>query len=379
MNIKKINEKQNEDEINKYEKNEKEVKEKLALISLKSDMCYSFEKKYHELKAIIEYINQYIKKLIFIRDSLMIYHKNIFNNEIQEIQNIINEIENCQIINLRSEEMKVKLNEKIQRHECLCSHINMVKDFLLFNMIYENTQGKDELNRFNEANYKLHDIKMVFKRNESDIERIFKVEEYSNIIKDIKEELSEKDESESALFINKMIEYFNILDKSIIEDLIILINSKKYEIIVKGIKYFFDNYTNEKLKMPENLNLSQMELEVLKRTLNELKQNNIFDYKNNSHYYKVFTSLYEKAEAINFLKKYTNANEKDLSNKLRNNLEIISIKDINDTIECLTHFKKFENKNALEIINNIKLLSEEQIAQFENYSKKFSYIIKLDK
>ena len=171
----------------------------------------------------------------------------------------------------------------------------------------------------------------------------------------------------------------NLNQKSIIEDLIILIKSKKYEIIVKGIKYFFDNYTNEKLKMPENLNLSQMELKELKKVLNELKRSDIFDYENNSHYYKVFTSLYEKAEAINFLKKYTNANEKDLSNKLRNNLEIISIKDINDTIECLTHFKKFENKNALEIINNIKLLSEEQIAQFENYSKKFSYIIKLDK
>ena len=275
--------------------------------------------------------------------------------------------------------MVVKLIKKIERHESLCHHIKLVKDFLLFNMIYENTQGKDELNRFNEANYKLHDIKKVFERNESDIERIFKVEEYSNIIKDIKEELSKKDESESALFINQMMEYFYIKDKSIIEDLIILIKSKKYEIIVKGIKYFFDNYTNEKLKMPENLNLSQMELKELKKVLNELKRSDIFDYENNSHYYKVFTSLYEKAEAINFLKKYTNANEKDLSNKLRNNLEIISIKDINDTIECLTHFKKFENKNALEIINNIKLLSEEQIAQFENYSKKFSYIIKLDK
>ena len=378
LNIKKINEKQNEDEINKYEKNEKEVKEKLALISLKSDMCYSFEKKYHELKKIIGDINRGVEKLIFIRDSLMIYHKNVFNNEIQEIPNIINEIENCQIINLRSDEIYVKLIEKKERHECLCHQINMVKDFLLFNMIYENTQGKDELNRFYEAMHKLKDIKMVFERNESDIERIFKVEEYSNIIKDIKEELSKKDESESALFINQMKDYFDIKDKSIIEDLIILIKSKKYEIIVKSIKYFFDNYTNEKLKMPENLNLSQMELKELKKVLNELKQNNIFDYENNSHYYKVFTSLYEKAEAINFLKKYTNANEKDLSNKLRNNLEIISIKDINDTIECLTHFKKFENKNASEIINNIKLLSEEQIAQFENYSKKFSYIIKLD-
>ena len=37
-----------------------------------------------------------------------------------------------------------------------------------------------------------------------------------------------------------MIEYFNIKDKSVIEDLTMLIKSKKYEIIIKSIIYFFD-------------------------------------------------------------------------------------------------------------------------------------------
>ena len=340
---------------------------------------YDPYRKYYDYKCIIGKINETIKILIFIKDSLMIYHKNIYIEDIQEISNLINEIENSPIINFRNEEMKHKI-AKIQRYEELCLYIIKVKDFLLFNKIYENAQGKDEEIRFEDATHKLRSLKSIFDRNGSDIdiEIIFEDKDFQNFFQNIKEELSKKDESESRLFINQMREYFQIRSESIIKDLIVLIESKKYEIIIKSIKYFFDTFTNEKLKLPSDLNLSQMKLEELKNILQKLNQDNIFDYRSNSHYYKVFTSFYEKSEAIEFLKRYINTDEKDLSNKLKNNLEIISIKDIDDTIECLTQFKYFKNKNSYEIINDIKLLSEEQIAQFENYSKKFSYIIKLD-
>ena len=91
-----------------------------------------------------------------------------------------------------------------------------------------------------------------------------------------------------------MIEYYNIKEQSVIEDLTMLIKSKKYEITIKSIIYFFDIFINKKLKLPININLSQLKLEVLKRTLNELKENNLFDYKNINPYYKVFTLFYEK-------------------------------------------------------------------------------------
>ena len=363
------------DEEEEKEKEKQEVIEKLGLISLILSN-YDPYRKYHDYKKNIENINEEIKRLIFIKDSLMIYHKNIYIEDIQEISNLINEIENSPIINFRNEEMCIKI-EKIQRYKVLCDEINKLKDFLLFNKIYENAQGKE---RFEDAGNKLYSLKRIFDRNNSniDIEIIFEDKDFQNIFQNIKEESSKKDESESRLFINQMRDYFNIRNESIIKDLIILIRSNKYEIIIKSIKYFFDNFTNEKLKLPSDLNLSQMKLKELKKTLQELKQDVIFDYESNNHYYKVFTSFYEKSEAIEFLKRYINKDKKDLSNKLKNNLEIISIKDIDDTIKCLTYFKYFKNKNSLEIIKIIKLLSDEQIAQFENYSKKFSYIIKLD-
>ena len=179
-----------------------------------------------------------------------------------------------------------------------------------------------------------------------------------------------------------MVSYFSIENKIVINDLKMIINSKKYENIVKSIKFFFDNFLGKKLILPKSINLSEMDLKTLKSTLKDLKTKNIYDYEENSSYYKVFTSIYEKKEAIDFLISQINSNEKELSNKLKDKLDptnrSISIKDINDTIECLNHFKNFVNKDAQGILNYIKLLTEEQIKTFESFSKKFGSIIELN-
>ena len=46
----------------------------------------------------------------------------------------------------------------------------------------------------------------------------------------------------------------------------------------------------------------------------------------------------------------------------------ISIKDIDDIIEYLTHLKKFKNLPPSEIIKYIKLLNEEHMKKFESFS-----------
>ena len=66
--------------------------------------------------------------------------------------------------------------------------------------------------------------------------------------------------------------------------------------------------------------------------------------------------------------------KKELGNKLKDKLDptnrSISIKDIDDTIDCLNHFKNFIKYEPPEIISYIKLLPEEQIKKFESFSKK---------
>ena len=157
--------------------------------------------------------------------------------------------------------------------------------------------------------------------------------------------------------------------------------------IVKSIKYFFDNFSDKKkeLILPKNINLSEMNLKTLRNTLNDLKKAEIFDHETNSPYYRVFISVYEKKEALDFLKRNIKSNDKEfkeLSKKLQYKLDptnrSISIEDIKDTIECLKIFNSLIDLDGKGIIDYIKLLTEEQIKTFESFSKKFGSIIELE-
>lgn len=126
--------------------------------------------------------------------------------------------------------------------------INKVKDFLLFKKIFEKSKGKDQEERFIYALDILKSIKTSFEKTK-DIETIFKFKlvkeedsrKFENIFEYIKDELSKREDSQSDIFIKKMIEYFDINDENKKKDLVIIIKSKKYEMIVKSIKFFIQD------------------------------------------------------------------------------------------------------------------------------------------
>jgi len=154
--------------------------------------------------------------------------------------------------------------------------------------------------------------------------------------------------------------------------------------IVKSIKFFFENFLKKPLKLLlKDIELSEMDLEILKRTLEKLQKDNIFDYKSNSLFYRVFTSFYEKKEALDFLISKIETDTDKFKNTLKDKLDptnrSISIKDIDDTIECLYHFKNLIKCGPSKIIYYLKELGEETIKKFESYSKKYPSIIELDR
>ena len=161
--------------------------------------------------------------------------------------------------------------------------------------------------------------------------------------------------------------------------------------IVKSIDYFFNYFLNKDLNLNEKMKkLSEEPLSNLKDELANLKNIDVYDYESNSPYYRVFTSIYEKKEAIDFLlDKIKEAKEepktknlKNLKDKLQNNLDptnrSITIKDIDDMIDCLKHINKLLNKDINNIIKYLKNLNEENIKKFERFSKKYVSIIALD-
>ena len=129
-----------------------------------------------------------------------------------------------------------------------------------------------------------------------------------------------------------MIDYFGVgNDEKKKEDLKIIIQSKKYEMIVKSIKFFIkDCLKKELIPLKENIEFSKMKLKVLRIRLEELTNQHIYDYKKNSPFYKVFTSFYDKQEAIDFLLSKIKSNFDDLKKKLDPTNRSISIKDIDD-------------------------------------------------
>ena len=350
---------------------------------------YNSTTKYADYKRNIDDINWKVEKLKFIKDSLMIFHRNLYISDIKKITNILNEIENSPIQKFKAEDTR-KTIEELEKYNPLCEEIRKVKDFLLFKKIFENATGKDQAEIFEKARDKLKTLVELFNKNKENIEVIFNEKEFKNTFADIKEELGRKNnETKSKKFIEQMKKYYKIENKLVINDLKMIINSKKYEIIVKSIKYFFDNFLNKKLILPKNIDLSRMDLKILKNTLNELKKTNIYDYETNSPYYKVFISFYEKKEALDFLMRNIKTNKKsndqnftELRKKLIYKLDptnrSISIKDINDTIKSLQIFNSIIDLDAHAIINSMQLLTKEEIETIENFSKKFGSIIELE-
>ena len=100
-------EERKKEENNNMNKDEEDyyVKEKLELLTLILSN-YNPTKKYIEYIMIIKEINQKLESLRFIKDSLMIFHRNKYNEIIKQITNILDEIENSPVLKFKTEDTK---------------------------------------------------------------------------------------------------------------------------------------------------------------------------------------------------------------------------------------------------------------------------------
>ena len=138
---------------------------------------YDPMKRYGELKKNINDINEKFDKLNFIKDSLVIFHKNKYIKVIQDISNIINDIETKPINGFKTEAM-INYIDDLLKYESLCEKIKQLKDFLLFKKIFENSQGKDQSECFEDGLKKLNNLKKLFSESSSNIEVIFNEENF---------------------------------------------------------------------------------------------------------------------------------------------------------------------------------------------------------
>ena len=373
---------------NEYPKNPNDLTKEQAINLLKKCFEVLF---YRDSKAgdviqftILKNIEKDIEVLNHIKRALTIFHKEIYQYEIRNMIDYINKLENIKIKEYNDDKFYDPIG-KLKNFESKAKQIDLIKDFLLFRVIHENTRGIDQEISFRKANEELEEIKRLFEEEKPDINKIY--ERNKNIFDIIKKKLVNNEKMAENFFQTLKI-YFNIGDsrenEETMNDLILLFNSKKYELDLKGIIYFF-NYLNKDDPWNKNLSkkyeyLSEMNLAEFKKNLEKLRKDAIYDYQTKNKYSKLFTSLYEKKEAIDFLRQKIDKDISELYDRIDPTNPIITIQNIDDTKKSIEIFNQFKYKKSnKEIFEYIKKLRDDEIIAFESYSKIYSSIIELDK
>jgi len=368
------------------------IRKRLSLLNIIYDNFNSKEE-YEKLKRINEEINKDINKLIDIKDNIIIYHKETYKEQIKKLIDIIKDNQNKKITDYKQGKIKDFIKE-LNELETTVNNVKNVKNNLLFNVIYEDLNvGKNEGVNFEKAYIKLGAIGELLKKN-TNIGELYNNKEYKNIFDKIKKKLSNNEERAKD-FIENMISYYDIKDKNLIDELTILFKIEKYKMDINSIIFFFEYFQKDNPKWNNNLdkekfkNLFMMPMEEeneptndfknIKAFLIELKNNKIYDYNNIENYYKLFTCLYDKNEAIDFLFSKIDQDIKILYDRIQPTDRTISIKDIKYTEECISAFKKMKNlEDNFRIFDYIKSMDEDMISKFENYSRIYSSVIELD-
>ena len=367
--------------------NESFIKQRLSLINLIIDV-FKPDETFKKLNKINDDINKEIKKLIFIKENIIIYHGEVYEQIIKRLIEIIDNNQNKKISDYKGGKdgkggnIHEFLNEiKSNNLEDTANKVDSVKKFLLFNVIYEMNQGKDEEKNFNDAYNELNEIGDEIKN----IGIIKLYEKYKKYFDKIREKLS-NNEDRAKDFIKDFMNHYKIKDKMLENGLIIIFKSKKFELDINSMIFFFGYFQtdnkdwNDKLSPEKYQNLSKKKYEEIKKRSEELRRSKIYDYNNIKNYNKLFTCLYDKREAIDFLfsKKVDDMNI--LKDRIQPNDRILSVNDIEDTERCIVainRMKKLKDNN--KIFKYIMAMNDEIIGQFENYSKIYSSVIELDR
>ena len=358
---------------------------------------------YDSLKDKIKKINSNIKILIRAKNNLILYFRESQKSLLNELIEIIKENENKQIGQYRQGNIGM-LIDKCQSLEGDIKKIEDIKDFLLFNIIYEMTNaGDDDKKIFTKAEEKLENIRSLIGKKVG-IDIIYS--EYKDAFKKIISKCNNEERANE--FIKKFKEYYNLNESisddyknGLIEDLTILFKSEKFKLDIDSIIFFFDSFQNDNENIDEWKKLFSYEVngkyeslsinvdddfKVIKEKLLKLKENNIYDYKDEGIYNKLFTCLYDQKEAIEFLfskinaQNGTNIDIDILKDRIDPTNTTINEEDIDKTKECIKIIAKMKNiETNFDILKFIKKLEEKEISWFINYSKKYTSIIELDR
>ena len=372
----------NKKKLDEFMKNEESfIIQRLSLINIIFGN-FSPEKQYEELKRRSKAINDNLKNLNFVKENIILYFKDKYKEIMKDLSKVIKDNQNIKINDYNGDKIN-RLKNDIKGLEQRATEINDNKDFLLFNIIYEMNSVNDEENRFIQTMKDLNNFGTLL-NNKNGINKLYYTEneKYKKIVEKIQDKLIDN-EDKAKIFLEKFTQRFAIKDKDLINELTILFKCKKYELDIKGIKFFFENFENNNEEWNKKLAIkNNKDFNDIKKELEELKNHDIYHYLNIQDYNRVFSCLYDKKEAIEFLFEKIGKNIQYLKDRIQPTITTLEINDIDDTQKCIkeiTEMKKL--KDNFERFDYVKRWDSKSkiISQFENYSKIYSSVIDLDR
>jgi len=247
------------------------IKQRLSLLKILDDILNP-EDVYRNLKRENEKINDCKRKIIYIKDNIIIYLKEKEKEVIKKLIEVINNYQNIKISEIEGEQMK-ELFKDISRLEERADIIEKVKNFLLFNVIYDMDLNKDEENSFIYAYNKLYEIG-DFLRNNNSIIKLYT--EFKDVFDIIKEKLGINEER-AQKFITDFIKYYNINNDNLIDELTTCTGITQYKIYISMTPTTISgNYTKEKI-VKEKLNHFQ-KIYIYIRGMDKIDEENFQTY-----------------------------------------------------------------------------------------------------
>ncbi len=296
---------------------ENQILERLKLINDNPKELYNkIQSKNNEIDKEIEHLKN-------IKDLLSIYYSNYLKKN-KEIDNLIYSLENNSLNEIDKKNNILK--EIYEKYKKDIETIKKVKDSLLFDMLYEKNKQeiKDEKMLFDKSIIDLDNKKNIIKEPEDeDISRKF-LKDFLSLFKNndkLKEELS------------ILSTYFNLnnIDLELVEDkIIVLLNKDNYLKEVKNISFLleklkakqtdFTKKLNEIIDTFESLsdehNKEKKQYNIIKKKLDYLKNEQIYDYKSDNKYLDIYKYFYDNELAIAFLLDKDSDSAKHLAEKL---------------------------------------------------------------
>ena len=177
--------------------NEEVVKKRLGLIKLKMGI-FEPENFYDKLKNTLNLIKNDIDTLSKIKKSLLIFQRETFQEEIRQMVEYINKLENIKIKDYNNDKIIDPIKKLKENFDKKAKEVDLVQDFLLFKVIYENARGANQDVRFQKANEIMDEIKKSFREEKKSIDEIY--QNNKAIFDDIRKKLVNNEKRANQFF-----------------------------------------------------------------------------------------------------------------------------------------------------------------------------------